>query len=60
MKTFDEIKKTLRNYHVELREKFHVTEIGFFGSYVRGEQTEKSDIRPELKERITKEAIYES
>ncbi|VVB53432.1 Nucleotidyltransferase domain protein [uncultured archaeon] len=27
-----------------LKEKYNVKEIGIFGSYVRGEQTEKSDV----------------
>lgn len=26
------------------RERFHITRIGLFGSYARGEQTDKSDI----------------
>ncbi len=43
-KIVEEIKKILRTYKEELREKYGVQEIGIFGSYVRGEQKEDSDI----------------
>lgn len=42
-----EIKKIIENlelHKLELQKKFGVKEIGVFGSYVRGEQQEKSDI----------------
>ena len=41
MKTLEEIKDTLKN---TLKDKFGVKEIGIFGSYVRNEQTEVSDV----------------
>ncbi|HEC69513.1 MAG TPA: nucleotidyltransferase [Candidatus Omnitrophica bacterium] len=44
MLRFEEIKKVLGKYKGELKEKFHIKEIGIFGSYVRGEGAEKSDI----------------
>jgi len=44
MKTIKEIKKKLTKHKEELKEKFRVKEIGIFGSYVSGEQKEKSDI----------------
>ncbi len=44
MKTLEEIKKILREHKEELKRKFGVKEIGIFGSYVRNEQTEVSDI----------------
>ncbi|OFV68299.1 MAG: nucleotidyltransferase [Candidatus Syntrophoarchaeum caldarius] len=40
----DEIKRTLKKYKSELKEKFGVKEIGVFGSYVRREQKKGSDI----------------
>ena len=40
----EEIKKILRDHKEELKRKFGVKEIGIFGSYVRNEQTEVSDI----------------
>jgi predicted nucleotidyltransferase len=43
-KTLEEIEKTLKENEAFLREKFKVKEIGIFGSYVRGEQKEKSDV----------------
>ena len=44
MKTLEEI-KTILNYHKdELRERYKVKEIGIFGSFVRGEQKESSDL----------------
>ncbi len=44
MKTRKEIEETLKRYKPFLREKFKVKEIGIFGSYVRGEESEKSDV----------------
>jgi len=44
MKTVEEIKELLRKHKEELRERFKVKELGIFGSYVRGEQKEKSDL----------------
>jgi predicted nucleotidyltransferase len=44
MKTLEEIKTILRNHMEELRQKYKVKEIAIFGSYVRGEQKEVSDI----------------
>jgi len=44
MKTLDEIKSVLVQHKEELVDKYKVTEIGIFGSYVRGEQEEKSDL----------------
>jgi len=44
MKTLDEIKNILKSHKVKLKERYGVKEIGIFGSYARGEQTEKSDL----------------
>lgn len=44
MKTLEQIKETLRKHKKELKRKFGVKEIGIFGSYVRNEQTEVSDV----------------
>jgi len=44
MKTIKEIKGILRNHIEELRQKYKVKEIAIFGSYVRGEQKEVSDV----------------
>ncbi len=44
MKTLEEIKNILEAHKEKLKERFGVKEIGIFGSYVRGEQTEKSDV----------------
>jgi len=43
MTTKDFILSTIRNHKIELK-KFGVQEIGLFGSYVREQQSEKSDI----------------
>ena len=40
----DEIKRTLKKYKSELKEKYGIKEIGVFGSYVRREQKKGSDI----------------
>lgn len=41
---FDNFKKTLELLKPDLKEKFKVKTIGFFGSYVRGEQKNTSDL----------------
>ncbi len=40
----DKVKKIIGAHTDILTEKYHVKAMGVFGSYVRGEQTEKSDI----------------
>ncbi|MEK6672101.1 MAG: nucleotidyltransferase family protein [Nitrospirota bacterium] len=44
MATLNEIKKIINERRQELKEKYKITEIGIFGSYVRGEQKKKSDV----------------
>ncbi|NPU99813.1 MAG: nucleotidyltransferase family protein [Brevinematales bacterium] len=44
MKTLAEIVEVLQAQKLLLEQKYHIREIGVFGSYVRGEQTEKSDL----------------
>ncbi len=44
METKESIKETLKRFKPILMEKFKVKEIGIFGSYVRGEESEKSDV----------------
>jgi uncharacterized protein len=44
MKTLEEITATIEALKPQLRERFKVKTIGVFGSYVRGEQTSKSDV----------------
>lgn len=40
----EKIKKILEEHKEELRKRYAVTEIGVFGSYVRGEQKRNSDV----------------
>lgn len=96
VKSIEEVKAILKEHKAEVIRKYRVTEIGVFGSYVRGEQKDRSDIdilvsfsgipdvfkymeleeylkrllrqkvdlvrkeaiRPEIRERILKEAVY--
>jgi predicted nucleotidyltransferase len=44
MKTLEEIKRWLVQYKPVLQERYKVSELGIFGSYVRQEQTETSDV----------------
>jgi len=44
MKDFEEIRELLRRHKSEFTEQFGLKEIGIFGSYVRGEQNEESDL----------------
>lgn len=43
-KTLEEIIEAIKKRKRVLEDKYKVKEIGIFGSYVRGEQTEKSDV----------------
>lgn len=44
MKTFEEIREVIQRHKEDFREKFGVKEIGIFGSYVKGKQSENSDV----------------
>ncbi|MBP7069675.1 MAG: nucleotidyltransferase family protein [Methanothrix sp.] len=44
MKRLEEIQEILRQKKPILREKFKVKEIGIFGSFVRGEEKDTSDL----------------
>ncbi len=44
MKTLDEIKILIRQHRDVLSEKYGIAVVGIFGSYVRGEQKEESDL----------------
>ncbi|MEO0376707.1 MAG: nucleotidyltransferase family protein [Cyanobacteria bacterium P01_A01_bin.17] len=44
MKTLTEIKQWFLQYQPLLRERYGVQELGIFGSYIRQEQTEASDL----------------
>ena len=43
-KSLNEIKKILKEHKEELKEKYGINEIGIFGSYLRGEAKEESDL----------------
>jgi len=42
--TLPEIQEVLRVVKPDLAKQYHVREIGVFGSYVRGQQTKRSDV----------------
>jgi uncharacterized protein len=44
MKTRDQIISFIAKNKDLFRNKFHITKIGFFGSFARGEQNEESDL----------------
>lgn len=44
MKTLEEVKQWLGQHKSLLQERYNVRELGVFGSYVRQEQTETSDV----------------
>lgn len=44
MKTLQDVQSKLQEILPDVQEKYCVTRLGVFGSYVRGEQTETSDI----------------
>ena len=44
MKNIEEIKKILNKNKIKFQNDFKVKEIGIFGSYIKSEQTKKSDL----------------
>jgi len=44
MKTLEEIRGILADHRAKIKEKYSVKETSIFGSYVKGEQKESSDI----------------
>lgn len=44
MLSITEIESKLRAIKPELAEKFHISSIGYFGSYARGQQSDASDL----------------
>ncbi len=42
--SLEKIRRILKKHEKDLKERFKVKEIGVFGSYVRGEQREESDV----------------
>jgi len=44
MKNLNEIKKLLEFHKQRLKNKYHIKNIGLFGSIVRGDTTSKSDV----------------
>ncbi|MCI0454652.1 MAG: nucleotidyltransferase family protein [Candidatus Dadabacteria bacterium] len=44
MQTLEEIKTIINRHKDEIKSKYAVKEIGIFGSYVKGEQKETSDV----------------
>ena len=44
MKTLDEIREILKDNKDALKEQFGVSQLGLFGSYLRGEQNPESDL----------------
>ncbi len=44
IKTLTEIKNILKKHETELRKRYGIKRLGIFGSYLRGEAKEKSDL----------------
>lgn len=42
--TLDDIKKIIKKDKSDIIKKYHIKKIGVFGSYIRGEQNDDSDI----------------
>lgn len=44
MTKLNQIKQKLNQNLNQLKQKYHITQLGIFGSYIRGEATENSDL----------------
>ncbi len=68
MKQIEDIRKTLKNHKESLKDEYGLTEIGLFGSYVRGTQKEllgirvdlvmKKALKPKIGKSILDEVVY--
>ena len=71
IKTLTEIKDILKKHETELRKRYGIKRLGIFGSYLRGEAKEKSDLlgvkvdlvensalKPRIGKQILKEVVY--
>lgn len=43
-KTLQDIQQLLKQQKLMLEKKYKINQVGIFGSYIRGEQTQKSDL----------------
>ena len=44
MKELEEIKQKLNQNLIQIKQQYRITKLGIFGSYIRGEATENSDL----------------
>ena len=44
VRSVEEVKAILKEHRDEVVRRYHITEIGIFGSFVRGEQKRRSDV----------------
>jgi predicted nucleotidyltransferase len=44
VRSVEEVKAILKEHKDEVTRRYHITEIGIFGSFVRGEQKRRSDV----------------
>ncbi|MDJ0574592.1 MAG: nucleotidyltransferase family protein [Xenococcaceae cyanobacterium MO_234.B1] len=44
MNKLEQIKQKLNQNLREIKQKYHISQLGIFGSYIRGEATENSDL----------------
>jgi hypothetical protein len=58
MYTLDIILERLRLHKPELQRKYPISKMGVFGSYARGEATEKGSIKPAYLPFVEKDILY--
>ncbi len=44
MNRLEQIKQKLNQNLIQIKQRYHITQLGIFGSYIRGEATENSDL----------------
>ena len=44
MNKLEQIKQKLNQNLTQIKQRYHITQLGIFGSYIRGEATENSDL----------------
>ena len=44
MNKLEQIKQKLNQNLIQIKQRYHITQLGIFGSYIRGEATENSDL----------------
>jgi hypothetical protein len=64
MHQLEQIQQKLSRNLTKIKQQYHINQLGIFGSYIRGEATENSDLdilvefEPQIGKNILQEVVY--